>query len=341
MTLTQPQPRRSIGAAIGLFFLAPIVAEYLLGDLPITLLVALVMLAPFYGGGALLIRELARRTSRGWPSIALLGIAYGLFEEGFTTQSLFNPNYMGKNFHLLDPGYIPALGIGAWWTLFVLTLHAAWSICASIALTESLVPSRRTTPWLGNVGLVIVALLFAAGAAAGAARSYRQDHFLSSKAQFASAGIVILVLVVAAFRLPRSHPASDSASGTANGAGFVPPAWLTGAIALVLASGVLLVPPHWGWGAAASVFALDAAAVILILAWSRSARWTPLHRLALGAGAVLAYAWHSFVTVPLVGAQQITVVRAGKVAFTLLAIVLIAVAARRTARAAHEPATAV
>jgi hypothetical protein len=58
-------PQRSIPAALTLFFLAPLVAEYLLGDLPITLLVALIMLAPMYGGGALLIRELTRRAGRG------------------------------------------------------------------------------------------------------------------------------------------------------------------------------------------------------------------------------------------------------------------------------------
>ncbi|WP_432834180.1 hypothetical protein [Dactylosporangium sp. CA-092794] len=54
---------RRIAPAAGLFFLAPLVAEFLLGNLPITMLFALVALAPMYGGGALLIRELARRRS--------------------------------------------------------------------------------------------------------------------------------------------------------------------------------------------------------------------------------------------------------------------------------------
>ncbi len=143
------QPRKSVLAAIGLFFLAPLVAEYLLGDLPITMLSALVVLAPFYGGGALLIRELARRAGRGWPSIVLLALAFGILEEGFTTQSLFNPNYLSLNLHLLQPAYIPALGIGGWWTVFVLALHTVWSICVPIALVEATVPKRATTPWLG------------------------------------------------------------------------------------------------------------------------------------------------------------------------------------------------
>lgn len=326
MSLTHPQSRRSIGAAICLFFLAPYIAEFLLGNLPITLLAALVVLAPLYGGGALLIRELVRRTSRGWPSILLLGVAYGVLEEAFTTQSLFNPNYLGKNFHLLDPAYISALGIGVWWTIFVLTLHTAWSICTSIALAEALVPSRRTTPWLGNLGLTIVALLFAAGVVTTTRMSYVHDHFLASNAQFTSATIAILILVVIAFRVPRTKPATGTAS-TLN-------PWLAGIFALLFGSGVLLVPMKWNWGAAGSVFVLDAAAILLIALWSRSANWTPLHQVALAAGAALAYAWHSFMEVPAAGAVSghLTTVRIGNAIFALLAIVLIFTGTRRTLR---------
>ena len=96
------RPRR------GLFFLAPLVAEFLLGNLPITLLAALVLLAPMYGGGALLIREVARRAGRGVPTMLLLGVAYGLLEEGVATQSLFNPHYVGRD--LLSVGYVPGWG---------------------------------------------------------------------------------------------------------------------------------------------------------------------------------------------------------------------------------------
>jgi hypothetical protein len=63
-------------------------SEFLLGNLPITLLAGLVLLAPMYGGGALLIREITRRAGRGVPTMLLLGTAYGLLEEGIATQSL-------------------------------------------------------------------------------------------------------------------------------------------------------------------------------------------------------------------------------------------------------------
>ena len=67
---------KRIAPALTLFFLGPFVAEFLLGNLPLTVLPAMIVLAPMYGGGALLIRESVRRTGRGWPSILVLGLAY-------------------------------------------------------------------------------------------------------------------------------------------------------------------------------------------------------------------------------------------------------------------------
>jgi hypothetical protein len=58
---------RHVAPALGLLMLAPLVGEYLLGNVAINQLVALAFLAPLYGGGALLIREVARHTGHGWP----------------------------------------------------------------------------------------------------------------------------------------------------------------------------------------------------------------------------------------------------------------------------------
>lgn len=139
---------RRIAPAIGLFFLSPFVGEFLLGNVALDALPIGLIMAPMYGGGAVLIREVARRANRGWPTIILLAIAYGAIEEGLACQTLFNPSYFG--FSLLHEGYIRPLGMGAWWTLFVLTLHTVWSISVPIAIIESLVPARQT---LGSANL--------------------------------------------------------------------------------------------------------------------------------------------------------------------------------------------
>lgn len=69
-------------AALGLFLLAPFIGEFLLGNLTIGELGLGPVLAPLYGCGALLVREVARRTGRGWPTMVMLAAAYTLTEEG-------------------------------------------------------------------------------------------------------------------------------------------------------------------------------------------------------------------------------------------------------------------
>ena len=104
---------RRIAPALVLLVLSPLVAEFLLGDFSIRQIGLIVVLLPQYGGGALLVRETTRRAGKGWPSMILLALAYALIEEGFTTQSLFNPTTQGSR--LLDYGFIPALGTSLDW----------------------------------------------------------------------------------------------------------------------------------------------------------------------------------------------------------------------------------
>jgi hypothetical protein len=313
--------RRGIWPALGLVFTAPLVAEFLLGNLPIKLLPALIVLAPMYGGGALLIRETVRRTGRGWPSILLLGMAYGIFEEAYTTQSLFNPNYLKLNLGLLTPAFIPALGIGAWWTLWMLMVHGIWSISTPIALVEACVPDRARTPWLGRVGLGVVALVFLFGACVTTAMGYKQDHYLASLAQFVGAAVVILVLVVLAFLMPKRQ--------TVESKGPDPSAWMVGGVALLFGSAALFVPKEWGWAAVAELLGLDVVMLLAVLAWSRRGGWGLKHQLALGAGAALAYGWHAFLQHPAVGGTDVSV-RVGNAIFLVGAMGLVWYAARRS-----------
>ena len=354
---SNPQSTRCIPAAIGLVFLAPLVAEFLLGNLPIKMLSALIVLAPFYGGGALLIRETTRRAGRGWPTIVLLALAYGIVEEAFTTQTLFNPNYMHLNLHLLDSAYIPALGIGAWWTLFVLALHTIWSISVPIALIEATVPRRASTPWLGNLGLAITAVVFLAGAAANTAIGFRTDRFLSSPAQFATSAAAVILLVVVAFRLPRPANADAASSDWvpqvprlrgpgsqqitrvgASRARSIPSPWLFGFIALAAGSAILLVPKRWGWWAAAIIPGLELGVAVLVIFFSRRTGWQPTHKLALAAGAAVSYAWHAFIQKPVVPGS-ILQIRIGNAIFALGAVLLIVFAASRLRAAGQTQAS--
>lgn len=134
-------------SALGLFFLAPLLGEYLLGNISIRHIAGLIVLAPMYGGGALLIREAARQTGRGWPTMALLALAYGIAEPALFDRSLFNMSFDGRDFQ--DATYIPLFGISVSNTIAFCVGHAVWSISVPIAIIESLAPNRRMMPWVG------------------------------------------------------------------------------------------------------------------------------------------------------------------------------------------------
>lgn len=317
---------RRLVPAIGLFFLAPLVGEYLLGDLPLTALTGLVVLAPWYGGGALLIREVCRRAGWGWPGIVALSLAFGVVEEGITTQTLFDPDWNGK--HLLAHGYIPALGMGASWTVFVLTLHMVWSICVPIAMVELLTRRRGTTPWLGRIGLAVTAVLFVVGGVATTASNYQQNHFVASVAQLAGVVVAAVLLVVLAAVLGRSRRTVDPRDG------WVPPAWLLGLLSLVATSAVTTLwylakdaMPSWLY--VVLVLAAHAACIPLVRHWSRLRGWRRTHQLALAAGALLTYAWQAFVTSHMVMPASPAMTLISHVVFALGAVVLVAVTALR------------
>lgn len=284
---------RKLSAVIALFFVAPLVAEYLLGDLPLKMLPALIVLAPAYGGAAVLIRETARRTGHGWPTMLMLGAAYTVLGEGLVTQSLFNHDYLKMHMHLLDPAYIPALGIGAWWTVFMFNLHTFWSMGVSIALVEALFPAGAEAPWLGAVGDWVVALVFVLGTAASFGIGFKQNHFVASTAQLICAGVLSGVLIVAAFLIPARKLRTDG--------GVVPSAWITGAVAFAMGMGVMFTPPRWGWAAVGALLAIDATFLILVTFFSRRTGWSAMHILSLAAAGALSYGIHAFTGKPLMG----------------------------------------
>jgi hypothetical protein len=329
---------RRLAPALLLLVLAPFVAEFLLGDFSVRNLALLLVLLPQYGGGALLIREVARRTHRGWAAIVLLAVAYALVEEGFTTQSLFNPNYVGQ--HLLAYGYVPALGTSPVWTVYVLSIHVVWSVSTPILIAEGIAGTRRTTPWLGRLGLGVVGALFLLGCATTTLFTLNMDHFVASVPQFVATGVLVIAAVAAAFAVP---------AGTRQRSGTPPPPWLVGAAVLVLASAfqlALFTLPGLGAPAAITLLAMlacEAAGAALIVTWSRLESWGPSHLLGIAAGAALTYSWLSLAAFlrgkthlgAAVGAVEI----AGQVVEVLLVLGLIAWAARRLP-AVPEPAAA-
>jgi hypothetical protein len=272
-----------------LIVLSTFIGEVLLGATPVSRLGGLLVVTPLYGGGAVLIRELARRRGPGWGRIALLAAAYAIIEEGLAIQSMFNPN-------LFNAGLLGgiALGVNWVWVQWTIGYHIVWSIAIPILLTELLFPARRAEPWLGRTGVIIAGVGYTIGALAVAAifrlviaPDFRAPVIPLIGAALLAAGLVALALI---------WPVLQAAPALATSVRNAPSPWLVGLVTFVgaaawfnlvglpqsLRAGALVLAPMLGEIAIAIVVAT------LIRRWSGPDRaWTDLHRLALASGALL------------------------------------------------------
>ncbi len=303
-----------VAPALGLFFLAPLVGEYLLGNVPFSAIAGVFILAPMYGGGALLVREVARRGGRGWPTILVLALAYGVLQPSLIDHSMFYPPVL-KGLDFREAAFIPALGISAAGAVAFPLGHAIWSIGVPIALVETFVPDRRTTPWLGRFGLTATGIVFLLGSALIFSDSLQT---LPTAPQTVGAAAVVVALVCVAFLIGRgARPKIDRRA---------PNPWLVGVVAFVASS--LFFAKSETWPSLTFGLLLLAVMRVVITRWSRRAGWGAAHRLWLVGGALLTYAWGGFVLTELYGRTG-AIDRIGNVVLALAAVALLAAAIRK------------
>jgi len=293
----------TISPAATLFVLSPLIGEVLFGALPLSQLpFGLLGLLGLYGGGALLVRETARRRGLSAWWVVALGIAYGIFEEGTVTQSLFDQHYRGLDFLGF---YGHWAGVNWIWSLFIVPYHAVFSIAIPIALVELLHPSKRDAPWLNGAGGVAIAAVFGLNAALLAVF---QTHLFRARAPDVSltanvgAIVVIVALIAAALRAP-SYVGAGFSRADFEGADFSradqrPPvsrrrlwwvgfgcglAWFVGYRVLVIGTGTNMPA-----SAALGTGLVIAAAIVGLIARVTSPRrpWSPESTYALVSGAL-------------------------------------------------------
>jgi hypothetical protein len=153
---------------LALFVIAPVFGELFSGSAPLNEFInpiTFVMLALLYGCGAIIMRELIIRWDKGWPSLLLLGMAYGIYEEGIIVQSFFDPTWMDLGTLAV---YGRVAGVNWVWAEHLTLYHALISIAATITFTEMLYPRRRRDRWVNSrtwwvlnwVGLLSVYVLW-------------------------------------------------------------------------------------------------------------------------------------------------------------------------------------
>ncbi len=149
-----------LSPAFVLFFLSPMIGELLSGSAPPAEFfnpLGFFMLAVLYGGGAIMVRELTHRWGKSWPTLLVLGAAYGIAEEGLMCKSFFDPAWM-------DLG--PLASYGRWagvnwvWATELSIYHAVFSIAVPVLLVGVLFPRQRQQVWIGTKKLIFLSILW-------------------------------------------------------------------------------------------------------------------------------------------------------------------------------------
>jgi len=144
-----------------LALMSPTIAELLSGSSPLLEFfnpVGFPLLLGLYGAGVLIVRELSVIWKVGWAGVVVMGIAYGILEEGVAVKSFFDPEWM-------DLGglgeYGRYLGTNWVWAVWLTIYHASVSITLPIIILTMLYPHLRDERLLtrSRFKLVLVILL--------------------------------------------------------------------------------------------------------------------------------------------------------------------------------------
>jgi hypothetical protein len=176
------QSKNKFGRLLLLVFSSTIIAEVLSGSTTLSRIQFLPTQFLVYGSAAVLIREIPRRLNAGWPTIILLGLAFGLILEGLSLQSVFNPNFLTNNL-----AFGRSLGTNWVWTAYMPPFHAFFSICTPILLCEVIFDDELTQPWASRTvtyiaGIVLLIMLIAL-------------HFLFIKLTHFNTGLASLLIL--------------------------------------------------------------------------------------------------------------------------------------------------
>jgi hypothetical protein len=140
--------------------LAPgILAEILSGNTPIFKLfnpVDLFFLVLAYGVPVMLIWEYKVRYSLSLPSIFLLGISYGIFNEGIIAKTILDTSSVPMGGFIDTTDYF---GINWSWSLMILTWHAFYSVLFPIVIAHTLFPEGRESSLIGKKWWITFLLL--------------------------------------------------------------------------------------------------------------------------------------------------------------------------------------
>lgn len=268
-----------IPPGLALFFLAPVLAELLSGHQPPLEFfnpLNLAILSLPYGCGALICRELVVRWRKGRFSLLLLGIAYGIYEEGIVVRSIFNPNW-GELGQLAR--YTHTAGVTWTYAALLIHFHAIVSITASVILVEIMYPEQRRQSWISNKTLIGCFIALFLWIPAG----LWMTSYVPPLLLYALAWVVIFALGWTAHHVPAQLPPRTVA---------VPRPrwfWFLGALNMSVFFFTVFLTPQYNYPpyfvTVVFLIGVDSAVLWVVLHWSGNGFcWDDRHRLAFIAG---------------------------------------------------------
>ncbi len=99
----------------------------------------------FYGLSLLVIEDLVSRYSWDYRKLFLIGLIYGILEEGFLALTNVLPGY--SQFAV---GYGRYLGLNVPWTIFISEFHAIYTVVLTFMIADIIIPRERAGPVLSK-----------------------------------------------------------------------------------------------------------------------------------------------------------------------------------------------
>ena len=276
------------------------------------LLFAVVFFAALYGAPALLIREVARRASWGWPSIIMLAFALGILQPGVIDQALFSADYRDiEGWAESRRGtFIETLGFSASMAQNFVLGHVIYSFCAPIAIAEAWRLEAARRPWLGVYGTLLAAALYVGAAALVMSDAESTD---ASAGQITASLLAAGLFVGGAAWLGR-RVGRGGRERPAPGVGT------TVAATLALAAAASVWPETWTGFAIGTTVTM--ATAVLLVGVSRQVGWSVRHAAAVAFGYLLCRGLLAFSYFPLIG--EVSATRKYTHNVVMLAVVVIA-----------------
>jgi hypothetical protein len=145
-----------------LLLITPIFTELLTNNIPFHILFRtklFLTLALLVYGPILLLRELAVRWNLRLGGHILLGLCYGIYNEGLFAKTFFKSKIDNTSF--IDYGF--AWNINFTWAAVIIVFHAFYAFLFPLLIVYNIFPKAATTPWVNKkwwISISVVSVVY-------------------------------------------------------------------------------------------------------------------------------------------------------------------------------------